>query len=50
MDVGLREQQRRGAIRNIIKSSGENLNIIRACTKREKIYITRGDRKNADRL
>lgn len=45
MDEGLREQQRCGAIRNIIKSSGENPNIIRACTKRKKIYITRGDRK-----
>lgn len=39
MDVGLREQQRCGAIRNIIKSSGENPNIIRACTKRKRFTL-----------
>lgn len=39
MDEGLREQQRCGAIRNIIKSSGENPNIIRACKKRKRFTL-----------
>ena len=42
MDEGLREQQRCGAIRNIIKSSGANLNIIRACTKRHMNLLPAG--------
>lgn len=39
MDEGLREQQCCGAIRNIIKSNGENPNIIRACTKRKRFTL-----------
>ena len=56
MDEGLREQQRCGAIRNIIKSSGANLNIIRACTKRHMNLLPAGHEEgaiyeeNADRL
>ena len=56
MDEGLREQQCCGAIRNIIKSSGANLNIIRACTKRHMNLLPAGYEEgaiyegNADRL
>ena len=56
MDGGLREQQRCGVIRNIIKSSGVNLNIIRACTKRHMNLLPAGHEEgaiyegNADRL
>ena len=56
MDEGLREQQCCGAIRNIIKSSGANLNIIRACTKRHMNLLPAGHEEgaiyeeNADRL
>ena len=47
MDEGLREQQRCGAIRNIIKSSGANLNIIRACTKRHMNLLPAGHEEGA---